>query len=187
MTDNEPVLNKMRHPEYARDEGWIVDFLNEAQVGHIASRDGDQPYITPSLFWYSPEKHEIYFHSNVRGHVRSNAENFPEVCFEASQLGRLLPSNLALEFSLQYRSVIVFGKVRLVENETDKEEYLYGLIEKYFSAMRPGEHYRPITEKELKRTSVYAIQIEKWSGKDHWPDRADQGDEWPPLDEEWFR
>lgn len=153
----------------------------------MATRDGDQPYITPSLFWYSPEKHEIYFHSNIRGHVRSNAENHPEVCFEASQLGRLLPSNLALEFSLQYRSVIAFGKVRLVENKKDKEKYLYGLIEKYFPTMVPGEDYRPITEKELNRTSVYAIVIEKWSGKDHWPEQADQGDEWPPLDEEWFR
>ena len=186
MPDNEPILKKMRHPEYARDEEWIVEFLNQSQVGHIATRAGEQPYITPSLFWYSAEQHEIYFHSNIRGHVRANAEQYPQVCFEASQVGKLLPSNLALEFSLQYRSVIVFGKVRIVEDEADKEKYLYGLIEKYFPTMVPGEHYRPITEKELKHTSVYVIGIEKWSGKDHWHEQADQGDEWPPLGEEWF-
>ena len=38
-----------------------------------------------------------------------------------------------------------------------------------------------------KRTSVYAIQIESWSGKRNWAARADQSDEWPPLAEEWFR
>ena len=176
----------MRHPEYARDQSWIIDFLKEAQVGHIATRADNQPYITPTLFWYSPEQHKIYFHSNIIGQVRSNAERFPEVCFEASRIGKLLPSNLALEFSLQYQSVIAFGKVRVVEDEADKEKFLYGLIEKYFPSMQPGEHYRPITGQELKRTSVYAITIEKWSGKDHWPAQAEQGDEWPPLGEAWF-
>ena len=186
MPKQEPTLNKMRHPEYARGKAWIIDFLNRVQVGHIATRADNQPYITPTLFWYSPEQHEIYFHSNIAGHVRSNAESHPEVCFETSQIGKLLPSNLALEFSLQYKSVIAFGEVRVVEDDADKEKFLYGLIEKYFPGMVPGEHYRPITAKELKRTSVYAISIEKWSGKDHWHDQADQGDEWPPLGEEWF-
>jgi nitroimidazol reductase NimA-like FMN-containing flavoprotein (pyridoxamine 5'-phosphate oxidase superfamily) len=187
MSMQKPILNKMRHPEYARDEEWIIQFLNEAQVGRIATRAENQPYITSTLFWYSPDQHEIYFHSNITGQVRSNAEGYPEVCFETSRGGKLLPSNLALEFSMQYESVIAFGKVRVVEDEADKKKILYGLIDKYFPGMEPGEHYRPITEIELKRTSVYAITIEKWSGKYHWPDQADQGDEWPPLGEQWFR
>ena len=186
MPKQEPTLNKMRHSEYARDEAWIVEFLNKAQVGHIATRADNQPYITPTLFWYSPGQHEIYFHSNITGHVRANAEQYPEVCFEASRVGKLLPSNLALEFSMQYESVVAFGKVRVVEDEADKKKFLYGLIGKYFPAMTPGEHYRPITDKELKRTSVYAITIDMWSGKRNWYEQADQGDEWPPLGEEWF-
>jgi nitroimidazol reductase NimA-like FMN-containing flavoprotein (pyridoxamine 5'-phosphate oxidase superfamily) len=187
MPEQKPVLNKMRHSEYARDEQWIVHFLNQAEVGHIATRDSNQPYITPTLFWYSPEQHEIYFHSNITGQVRSNIEHNPEVCFEVSRVGKLLPSNLALEFSIQYQSVIAFGKVRIIENDEEKKRFLYGLIEKYFPGMEPGVHYRPITDNELRRTSVYAITIDKWSGKDHWHDKADQGDEWPLLDEEWLR
>ena len=56
-----------------------------------------------------------------------------------------------------------------------------------FLAMTAGKEFREITDKELKRTSVYAIQIEEWSGKENWKDRADQSDEWTPLGEEWFR
>jgi hypothetical protein len=52
--------------------------------------------------------------------------------------------------------------------------------------MTAGKEFREITDKELKRTSVYAIQIEAWSGKENWKERADQSDEWPPLDEKWF-
>lgn len=186
MPSETPSIKKMRHREYARDDEWIVEFLHQAKIGHIATRSGEQPYITPTLFWYNPDKHEIYFHSNVTGHIRANAERHPQVCFETSQAGKLLPSNLALEFSLQYESVIAFGEIRLVVDDDEKERLLYGLIEKYFPTMTPGGEYRPITEKELKHTSVYAIAIHSWSGKRNWKDRADQGDEWPPLAEEWF-
>jgi hypothetical protein len=52
--------------------------------------------------------------------------------------------------------------------------------------MTAGQEYRPITDKELKRTSVYAMTIDSWSGKQNWAERADQSDEWPLLGEEWF-
>lgn len=175
-----------RLPEYKQDDDWICTFLRTAQVGHIASSLNGQPFLTPSLFWFDEENHQIVFHSNVTGRVRSNLENNPKVCFEASEMGRLLPSNVALEFSVQYRSVIVFGTVRLVTDSDEARKGLYGLIQKYFPTMRAGEEYREITDKELKRTSVYAIQIEEWSGKENWKDRADQSDEWSPLEEKWF-
>lgn len=186
MSKQDPFLEKMRHAEYARDEGWIVDFLHQAQVGHVATQSGEQPYITPTLFWYDAARHEIYFHSNITGRIRSNTESHPQVCFEASRAGKPLPSNIALEFSYQYESVIAFGEIRLVEDNDEKERLLYGLIEKYFPTMTPGEEYRPITEKELQRTSVYAIAVNSWSGKRNWDERAEQGEEWPPLAEEWF-
>ena len=181
---NKTPPTKMHRPEYACDDDWIIDFLNRAQIGHVATRWGEQPFITPTLFWYDSEKHEIYFHSNITGRVRANAERHPEVCFEASQAGELLPSNIALEFGIQYESVIAFGEIHLVEDEGEEQRGLYGLIEKYFPGMRPGEHYRPITAQELKRTAVYAITIHSWSGKRNWKEQAEQSDEWPPPGDE---
>jgi len=58
---------------------------------------------------------------------------------------------------------------------------LYGLIGKYYPTLTAGEEYRPITEQELKRTSVFTIAIESWSGKRNWPDKAEQSDKWPRL------
>ena len=54
------------------------------------------------------------------------------------------------------------------------------------SQKQKEKDFRPITHKELKRTTVYAIEIESWSGKENWKERADQSDEWPALGEEWF-
>lgn len=179
-------VSHQRLPEYKRDDDWIRDFLRRAQIAHIASHWDAQPFITPSIFFYDEAGHRLIFHSNISGRIRENIERHPEVCVEVSEMGKLLPSNIALEFSLQFRSVIVFGKARLVEEPDEKRQLLHKLIAKYFGEMEPGKDYRPAADKELKRTSVYEIKIESWSGKENWKARADQSDEWPALDEKWF-
>jgi nitroimidazol reductase NimA-like FMN-containing flavoprotein (pyridoxamine 5'-phosphate oxidase superfamily) len=184
-TDQSPTAFQ-RLPEYTRDDDWIRAFLREAKVGHIASAWDNQPFLTPSNFWFDEENHRIIIHSNISGRVRANIERNPKVCLEASEMGKLLPSNIALEFSLQYRSVMVFGSAQIIEDTEGKRAALYGLIEKYFPKMEAGREYRPITDKELIRTTVYAIEIESWSGKENWKERADQSEEWPALDERWF-
>jgi nitroimidazol reductase NimA-like FMN-containing flavoprotein (pyridoxamine 5'-phosphate oxidase superfamily) len=175
-----------RRPEYALDDDQITEFLSRARLGHVATAWDGQPFINPTTFWHDAAHRRLIFHSNLVGRVRANAEHHERVCFSASEFGRLLPSNLALEFSIQYESVVAFGSVQVLADLDEKSAVLTGLIAKYFPTMKPGAEYRPITEQELKRTSVYAIAIEQWSGKRNWPERADQGDEWPTLAEELF-
>ena len=183
---SQPPTAHQRRPHLTRDDNWIGAFLKTAQVGHIATSLDGQPFVTPSTYWYDEENHQIVFHSNVAGRIRSNIESNPKVSLAASELGRLLPSNVALEFSLQYRSVMVFGTARVVTEPDEARRLLYGLIGKYFPKMRAGKEYREITDKELRATSVYVIQIESWSGKENWDEQAEQSDEWPLLDEKWL-
>jgi nitroimidazol reductase NimA-like FMN-containing flavoprotein (pyridoxamine 5'-phosphate oxidase superfamily) len=182
----QPPTAFQRRPHLTRDDAWIKSFLKEAKVGHIATSIDGQPFVMPTSFWYDEEHHQIVFHSNIAGRIRSNIETNPRVSLEASELGKMLPSNVALEFSLQFRSVMVFGTVRVVTDPAEARRLLYGLIRKYFPGMTAGKEYREITDKELRATSIYAIQIEAWSGKENWEPRADQSDEWTPLDEKWF-
>ena len=175
-----------RRPHLTKDDDWIRAFLREAKIGHIASSCDGQPFIHPTMFWLDEINHQIVFHSNVAGRVRSNIESNPRVSLEASELGRFLPSNVALEFSLQFRSAVVFGTAIIVTDSAEARRLLYGLISKYFPTMTAGKEYREITDKELRATSIYALQIESWSGKENWAERADQSDEWTPLDGKWF-
>jgi len=184
--ENQSPTAYQRRPHLTQDNTWIRGFLKEAKIGHIATSADGQSFINPTTFWYDEENHQIVFHSNVAGRVRSNIEANPKVSMEASELGKLLPSNVALEFSLQFRSVLVFGTARIVRDPEESKKLLYGLLGKYFPAMTAGKEYREITEKELRATSIYAIKIEEWSGKENWDERADQSDEWPALDEKWF-
>jgi len=175
-----------RRPHLTQDDDWIRAFLREARIGHIATSMDGQSFINPTMFWLDEENNQIVFHSNVAGRIRSNVESNPKVSLEASELGKFLPSNVALEFSLQFRSVVVFGMARVVTDPAEARRLLYGLIGKYFPKMTAGKEYREITDKELRATSIYVIQIENWSSKENWAERADQSEEWPPLDEKWF-
>lgn len=179
--------NEMLRKKYACDDDWIEQFLLRETIGHVATRWDTQPFITPVLFWYNPKKHEIIFHTNLVGRLRANIEAFPEACFEACKGGKLLPSNVALEFAYQYESVVAFGLIHLIDEPQAKGAALYGLIAKYFPGMTAGQEYRPIDYVELARTAVYALSIQSWSGKRNWKARADQSEEWAPLDERWLK
>jgi nitroimidazol reductase NimA-like FMN-containing flavoprotein (pyridoxamine 5'-phosphate oxidase superfamily) len=184
--ENQPPAAFQRLPEYKREDDWIRNYLHRGQIAHIASRWDLQPFITPTTYFYDEAGQRIIFHSNIAGRIRANIERHPEVCVEVSEFGKLLPSNIALEFSLQYRSVVVFGRARVIEDPNEKRELLHKLIAKYFGGMQIDRDYRSATGGELKRTSVYEVRIESWSGKENWKERADQSDEWAPLDEKWF-
>ena len=179
-------INQQRRAHLTLDEPATRELITRARVGHVATVWDGQPFLNVSTFWYDAERHEIAFHSNLAGRVRANSEHHPRVCFESSEIGKLLPSNVALEFSFQYESVVAFGDIRVLLDAAEKRRMLYGLIAKYFPAMTPGHEFRPITDQELAQTSVYAIHIESWSGKRNWVERAEQSPEWPALGEEWF-
>jgi hypothetical protein len=181
LESNGPASHQ-RRPQYVQDDDWIRDLLRRGQVAHIGTRWDDQPFVTPTNYLFDEASHRLIFHSNIAGRLRANIERHPRVAAEVSEMGRALPSNVALEFSQQYRSVMVFGDVRLIQDATEQRQLMHALIAKYFPEMELGKDYRPATEVELKRTTIYGLAIESWSGKENWKERADQSDEWPALD-----
>lgn len=160
-----PRTKIRRKDREVKEESWITEFLNNASTGVLGTSSSDQPFLTSNLFVYDPEDHVIYLHSAKRGRTRTNVESNSRVCFTASEMGRLLPADVALEFSVEYASVVVFGNASIVESEDEAKHALQMLLDKYFPHLEQGKHYRSITESELKQTSVFKISIEEWSGK----------------------
>ncbi len=174
-----------RKPQYTRGDAWIRAFLHRGQVVHIATIWDDQPFVTPTNYYFDEAGHRLILHSNTSGRLRANIERHPRVSAEVSEIGRYLPSNVALEFGVQFRSIMVFGEAHLLTDREEQRRMLHLLIAKYFSPMELGKDYRPVTDQELKRTAVYELCIESWSGKENWKDQAEQSDEWPALNEKW--
>lgn len=154
-----------RRDRALQDDPGIEALLHRLPVGFIALSDQDQPYLNPNLFWYEAASRRIYFHTAAKGRTRDTVQRNPRVCFSAAEMGSLIPADTALEFSTAYASVIVFGRVRVVDDEAEQRRGLQGLLDKYFPDLQPGVDYRPIVDDELAQTSVYAIDIEAWSAK----------------------
>ncbi len=157
-------LTAMRRTDRAiTDDAEIADLLRQADICRIATSVNDQPFISANTFWYDGER--IFFHTATQGRTLTNIGQNPRVCLEVDWVGRWLPASTALEFSVEYTGVVVFGRAHLLEDDAEKKRALQGLLDKYFPDVKPGTDYRPITPRELEVTAVFAVDIEAWSGK----------------------
>ena len=160
-----PYTHTRRQDRAVTDDAWIRAFLHEAPIGVLATVHEGQPFINTNLFVYDEAANVIYMHTARVGRTQANVEAVERVCFSVSEMGRLLPAAEALEFSVEYKGVVVFGTAQIVTDAAEAEHGLQLLLDKYAPHLRPGRDYRPIIPEELKRTAVYRIDIEQWSGK----------------------
>lgn len=166
-----PIHQARRSDRVVEDEGWIRSFLHRAPVGVLATAQAGQPFINSNLFVYDEAAQAIYVHTASKGRTRFNVEaataesGAAAVCFHVFEMGRLLPADTALEFSVEYGGVTVFGRGLVVEDDEEARHGLQLLLDKYFPHLRPGRDYRAIVDEELARTTVYRIDVEAWSGK----------------------
>ncbi len=160
-----PVNDVRRSDRAVSDDDWIKSLLHRAPVGYLATVQGSQPFINSNLFVYDGAQHTIYMHTARVGRTQANVAAHESVCFTVSEMGRLLPADEALEFSVEYAGVVVFGTAVIVQDHEEAAHGLQILLDKYAPHLKPGQDYRPIMPEEIKRTAVYRIHIDSWSGK----------------------
>ncbi len=157
--------SEVRRRDRAKEDDWIEAFLARAPVGVLATVADGQPFLNSNFFAYAPDERVIYMHTARLGRTRDNLEGDARVAFSCFEMGRLLPAPEALEFSVEYGGVVAFGRGRVVEDDGEKERGLQMIMDKYAPHLRPGRDYRPIVPEELRRTAVFRIDIDAWSGK----------------------
>jgi hypothetical protein len=159
-------INQVRHPgQVVHDEAWIKALLHRTPVGVLATAHNGQPFVNSNLFVYDEPSRAIYMHTAIDGRTRANVEGNERACFSVMEIGRFLPTWEALEFSVEYSGVVVFGRARIIEDRQEARRALQMLLDKYAPHLKPGRDYRPVTDEEIALTSVYHIQIDSWSGK----------------------
>jgi nitroimidazol reductase NimA-like FMN-containing flavoprotein (pyridoxamine 5'-phosphate oxidase superfamily) len=156
----------LRRRDRGKDDDWIREFLTRAPYGFLGTvGENGQPFLNSNLFVFDAARHCLYLHTHRTGRTRDNVSAHGRVVFSAAAMGRLLPAREALEFSVEYAGVVVFGTGRIVEDPEEATHGLRILLEKYAPHLRYGEDYRATTEDELSRTAVFRVDIEAWSGK----------------------
>ncbi len=140
------------------------NFLKMAKVAHVATVDSDGfPYVIPLVYLYENEK--VYLHiGNIReSHFWENIKENPKVCIEVSEMGDLHPGKkYACQSALVYTSVVVFGTIRRIEEEKEKELFFDRLLEKYGD---PSWTFERKGYPILPKIELFEVDIDRLTGK----------------------
>ena len=169
---------QVRRTDRLMPEERVREILAHGFCGRLATTGTDgYPYCVPLL--YVAMDGEVYVHNtSARGHLRANVEHEPRVCFEIDQPGEIFAyGRFECDSTVSYQSVILFGKIRVVDDRAAKQRFCEGLMTKYGKPDwdRPKGFFPRLDE-----ITVYAITIERVTGKANpLPGVAQQ---WPALD-----
>jgi nitroimidazol reductase NimA-like FMN-containing flavoprotein (pyridoxamine 5'-phosphate oxidase superfamily) len=160
-----PRTHVRRSDRAITDDVWIHDFLKHAPEGVIAMSVDGQPFLNARNFAYDPDRHAIYLHGARSGRTPANIAANNRVCFACYEMGRLLPGERAVDFSVEHAGVVVFGNIAIVEDDEEARHGLQLILDKYFPHLKPEVDYYSASAEDMKRTAVFRIDIEEWSGK----------------------
>ena len=143
------------------DRATVHAILDEAFVCHVAFAVDGQPYAIPT--GYARLGDALYVHGSAASRMVRQLSSGVDVCVTVTLLDGLVLARSAFHHSVNYRSAVVLGRARLV---TERDEKLAAL-QRFTDHVVPGRwgELRPITDQELKGTSVLALPIEEASAK----------------------
>lgn len=151
------MFREMRRINQLLDPKEVTAVLGRCTNGVLACHgDAGYPYAVPLNFVYHNEK--LYFHCAKAGHKLDAIIKEPKVSFAVIDEDTIVSS----EYTSYFRSVIAFGKARIVEGDEWFDAFK-ALVEKY-SGDQPEA--AKISEIEAcKRSHIIAIDIEHMTGK----------------------
>lgn len=170
---------QMRRGDRLMPETETLAMLQRGFSGRLAviGEDG-YPYCVPMLYLWRDG--EVWLHSTrARGHMRGAIDSQSRVCFEIDEPEEVFPyGRFECDTGLGYRSVILFGRIRVVEDTAAKQGFFEALMRKY---AKPQWKHRPRNFfPRMDQISLYAIAVERMTGKrSPLPDLSGQ---WPAID-----
>ena len=143
------------------DRAAIHAILDEAFVCHVGFVAEGQPFVIPCVYGRVGER--LYLHGSSGSRMlRSLADGNP-VCVEVTLVDGLVLARSAFHHSLNYRSVVVVGQARAVEDAEERLRALRALVEHVL----PGrwQASRRPSAAELAQTLVVALPLDESSAK----------------------
>ncbi len=152
-----------RKPERgAHDLATVRAILDAAFVCHLGIADDEgRPVVLPTT--HARVGDRVYVHGSPASRLLRTARRDVDVCLTVTIIDALVLAKSAFHHSLNYRSVVVFGRAHEVRDLDEKRAALHALVE----AMRPGRSAgcRPPTDRELIATTVLGLDLDECSAK----------------------
>jgi nitroimidazol reductase NimA-like FMN-containing flavoprotein (pyridoxamine 5'-phosphate oxidase superfamily) len=139
----------------------VYRILDEGFVCHVGFVHDGQPFVIPTA--YGREGDQLYLHGAKSSRMLKALRDGAEVCVTVTLVDGLVLARSVFHHSINYRSVVVFGRARLVESDEEKTRALTAFTEH----LVPGrwDDARLPTKQELDATLVIALPLEEASAK----------------------
>ncbi|MBZ5625462.1 MAG: pyridoxamine 5'-phosphate oxidase family protein [Acidobacteriia bacterium] len=154
-----------RHPDRdARERA--APILAEGHVAHVGFVDDGQPFVIPLGYQFNPaEPDRLYLHGSPASRALQHLASGAPVCITVTLLDGLVYSRTALYHSMNYRSVVCFGRGRQVTDPEVQQRVYKGMVSRYFPGRTAGKDYSEPTSAHLEATTLIEVEIEEWSAK----------------------
>jgi len=146
-----------RQERQIRDEQEIRKILEMGLVCRLGLYDGQYPYVVPMNYGYRDNR--IYFHCAGEGRKIDILKKNDRVCIEVDVDSRVVQGQQPCRWTMKYRSVIGFGRARIIDDEREKKAGLDVIMAHYGGS---GGEY---DEKPLRLTTVIEVILERMTGK----------------------
>lgn len=145
----------------AYDKDTIFKILDESFICHVGFKINGQAYIIPTA--YGRKDDFIYIHGSKNSRMLKSFESGEDICVSVTLLDGIVLARSAFHHSINYRSVIIFGKPDEIKSQEEKSKALEIITEQIISG-RWNDVRKP-NEKELNATSVFSLRIDEASAK----------------------
>ena len=151
-----------RLPKRGRyDADTVYQILDKGFVCHAGFAVDGQPYVIPTNYGRSGDI--LYLHGSAASRMLKTLSAGVPVCVTVTHVDALVLARSAFHHSVNYRSVVILGTARLVEDPAEKMEALRLFTEHVMKGR--WDDVRQPTEQELKATTVLALPLEEVSAK----------------------
>ena len=158
-TERTTLKRLPKRSEY--DHAAVFEILDEAFICHVGFIVDGKPVVIPTS--YCRVGDDVYIHGSAASRMLRSLEQGIDVCVTVTLIDGLVLARSAFHHSINYRSVIIFGKANVVDDADEKIRALHAFTEHVV----PGrwDEVRLPTEAELRSTLVLKVPLVEVSAK----------------------
>ena len=154
------MFREMKFKREALDEASVKEILEKGTSGVLALQGEDgYPYAVPMSYFYDG-KDKIYFHGAKKGYKMDMVKQCDKASFCVIGKDQVVPE----EYTSYFKSVIAFGRVRVMDDEKEIRSMIEKLADKYYPAGTEEERNAMI-DSEWNILGMIEFTIEHISGK----------------------
>lgn len=157
---NRSTVNRLRE-RGSYDKKTIYKIIDAAYYCHVSFVNNNQPFVLPTI--HARIDDEIILHGAIASRLLKRVQSGIDVCIAFTHLDGLVLARSIFHHSMNYRSVILFGKGKLITDESQKLKAAKAITD-HIMPKRWNDARHP-NKKELDSTTFVTVKIDEASAK----------------------